>query len=121
MINSEIFSAVDRWYVRKDLEEIVDLYYNADSTAEGQFVENHIDFDTIQRANQIAQGDVELFFDYLQSECLQYCIDKGTDGYDYFMEEQKNDLSYSNITPFAFGQTEAVMNSIVKIATDGDK
>lgn len=119
-----IFSEIDRWYWQKDSDEIVNVYYNPQSNTGGQFVQNYISCDLILRANLVAKGDVNVFFDILQSDCKQYCIDNDTELHDEFANEQRTGL-FNGIKPFAIGDCNiddyGLMKNLVAIATKRNK
>lgn len=129
-----LYTTIDRWYLNHNSAEIVDLYYNPDSNAGGQYVENHISYDLIKESYINSEGDTDVFFDLLDSQCLQYCIDKGTDIYDWFddimrhldsgspkdivyVKSNPNDDAYYLTKPVLFDRDEEVMNRLVVIAT----
>lgn len=62
------------------------MYYNPDSTAGGQIVYNKIPFELIYQASE-RTDDVKEFFEYIDSECKQYLIDKGTPDFESNCEE----------------------------------
>ncbi|MDR1465385.1 MAG: hypothetical protein LBJ11_08825 [Oscillospiraceae bacterium] len=74
------YETEDKFYLDKESGIVRWLYYNPDSDAGGQYVENVPDFALIREA-----ADEEDFFDHIGSCCKQYLIDIGTDdfaGYD---------------------------------------
>lgn len=129
-----LYTTIDRWYLNHNSAEIVDLYYNPDSNAGGQYVENHISYDLIKESYINSEGDTDVFFDLLDSQCLQYCIDKGTDIYDWFddimrhsdngtsedityVKSNSDDDAYYLKKSVLFDRDEEVMNKLVVIAT----
>lgn len=70
------------FFVTPDKEEVVHLYFNPDSSAGGQYVENIFDFDLIKEALDSTKGISE-FFSYLEEGANQFLIDINTDGFAY--------------------------------------
>jgi hypothetical protein len=68
--------AEDKFYVDRENGIVRWLYYNPDSDAGGQYVENVFDYALIREAD-----DAEDFFDHIGSRCKQYLIDVGTDDF----------------------------------------
>lgn len=56
-----LYTTIDRWYLNHNSAEIVDLYYNPDSNAGGQYVENHISYDLIKESYINSEGDTDVF------------------------------------------------------------
>ena len=82
-LNMDIES-IDMYFVQND--EFIEMYYNPDSTAGGQVVYNQIPFELIHQASE-RTDDVKGFFEYIDSECKQYLIDKGTPDFESSCEE----------------------------------
>jgi hypothetical protein len=68
--------AEDKFYVDSESGTIRWLYYNPDSSAGGQYVENIFGFDLIREA-----AESNDFFDCIGERCKQYLIDVGTDDF----------------------------------------
>jgi hypothetical protein len=68
--------AADKFYLDNESGTIRWLYYNPDSDAGGQYVENVFDFDLIREV-----AEAEDFFDHIGGCCKQYLIDVGTDDF----------------------------------------
>jgi hypothetical protein len=83
--NGIVFSDVpcedeDKFYLDSENGIVRWLYYNPDSNAGGQYIENVFDFALIREA-----ADAEDFFDHVGEHCNQYLIDVGMNdfaGYD---------------------------------------
>lgn len=92
VIDPAFDSDVDEFYIDNENERITQLYYNPDSTAGGQWVENILTSDDILGHQNFNTQD---FFDLLECECTQYCHDIGSyDFHDYVkMFEGPSDFS----------------------------
>ena len=63
----------DKWYIRPNDNDVINIYYNPDSTAGGQFVETHYDFDSILENENLP---AEQYFEKLAENAgKQYLID----------------------------------------------
>ena len=69
----------DRFYVDEEKGEVTWLYFNPDSTAGGQFVENVVTFEQIIALKE--NEDYSVFFDKLGSEARQTLVDVGDDDF----------------------------------------
>lgn len=77
----------DLFYLRESQGSVQWIYYNPNSNAGGQYVENIIHFDDIlSAAKHETPAD---FFDCLGSDCKQWLIDIGTDGFEEYDRECK--------------------------------
>jgi hypothetical protein len=82
--------AEDKFYANRESDTIRWLYYNPDSSAGGQYVENIFGYDLIREA-----ADAEDFFGCIGERCKQYLIDIGTDyfpDYDELFETVPGDF-----------------------------
>ncbi|MDR1570273.1 MAG: hypothetical protein LBS72_07285 [Oscillospiraceae bacterium] len=83
--------AEDKFYLDRESGAVRWLYYNPDSDAGGQYVENVFDYDLIREA-----ADAENFFDQIGGCSKQYLIDVGTDdfaGYDEMFKTVPGDFN----------------------------
>ncbi|MDR2513592.1 MAG: hypothetical protein LBD02_00060 [Christensenellaceae bacterium] len=78
---TDVTEAEDKFYLDSKSGTVRWLYYNPDSIAGGQYVENIFGFDLIREA-----ADTEDFFDHIGSCCRQYLIDVDTDEFSYYDE-----------------------------------
>ena len=81
----------DKFYLDRESGTVRWLYYNPDSDAGGQYVENVFGYDLIREA-----ADAEDFFDQIGGCCKQYLIDVGTDdfaGYDEMFKTVPGDFN----------------------------
>ena len=69
----------DRFYVDEEKGEVTWLYFNPDSTAGGQFVENVVTFEQIIALKE--NEDYSVFFDKLGSEARQTLVDVGDEDF----------------------------------------
>ena len=69
----------DRFYVDEEKGEVTWLYFNPDSTAGGQFVENVVSIEQILALKE--NEDYSVFFDKLGSEAKQTLIDVGDEDF----------------------------------------
>lgn len=99
----------ESFHVRNDQEEVVWIYYNPDSDAGGQYVENIFRYDLILDAKRKTQNTDD-FFDYIHSECKQYLIDIGTE----YFDDYDTDKPYGKST-FSRSDRKA-MNKLVNLA-----
>ena len=83
---------LDRFYVNR--ESVDWIYYNPDSVAGGQFVHNTFDLDLLQSAMQ-RMTDVDDAFDYIGSQCEQYCVDVGTPAFDAYLRAVEEDEPFA--------------------------
>jgi len=68
----------DKFFINDD--SVTEVYYNPDAKKGGQLVYNEISFELIREAAKNTTSKTG-FFDYIQSGCRQYLIDKGTAEY----------------------------------------
>ena len=98
----------DKFYVDSDIGSVRWVYFNPDSNAGGQFVENNLTFDQIvEVAENYPQSE---FFDQLGSIARQYLIDIDTDGFAY--EARDHLTAPCQVT----GMSVASMTSLIEIA-----
>ena len=88
----------DLFYLREGQGSVKWIYYNPDSDAGGQYVENVIYYDDILKAAQ-HEAPFE-FFDCLGSDCKQWLIDIGTDGFAEYDRDFKEE-------PYSFKSADA--------------
>ncbi|MBQ9750792.1 MAG: hypothetical protein IJV87_09490, partial [Clostridia bacterium] len=69
----------DRFYVDEEKGEVTWLYFNPDSTAGGQFVENVVSIEQILALKD--NEDYSVFFDKLGSEARQFLVDVGDENF----------------------------------------
>ena len=69
----------DRFYVDEEKGEVTWLYFNPDSAAGGQFVENVVSIEQILALKE--NEDYSVFFDKLGSEARQFLIDVGDENF----------------------------------------
>lgn len=98
----------DVFFFNKDAETVYEIYYNPDSAAGGQFVQNSISFDLIRGAHEEANGNTEMFFDILQEEARQYLTDIGDDDFGSMLEWYKS-------PPDAVGYCADTMETLMKL------
>ena len=66
------------FFIDYEKNEVRWMYYNPDSTSNGQIVTNHLDFEDIVDIAKTYSRDYD-FFNHLQSSCRQYLADRGTE------------------------------------------
>lgn len=71
----------DAFFIDRDNESVIWMYYNPDSNARGQYVTNTLSFDEIQQAAR-EYDSTEDFFDYLGSIANQELADVGTEWFE---------------------------------------
>ena len=71
----------DAFFIDRDNESVIWMYYNPDSNAGGQYVTNTLSFDEIQQAAR-EYDSAEDFFDYLGSIANQELADVGTEWFE---------------------------------------
>lgn len=75
----EILASIDQtrdaFWVFPEERIAFEAYYNPDCNAGGQFVFCSFSFKTIMQAEEYADGNKDAFFDYLDTMCLQECVD----------------------------------------------
>ncbi|HHT7660394.1 TPA: N-6 DNA methylase [Streptococcus suis] len=71
----------DTFFIDRDNESVIWMYYNPDSNAGGQYVTNTLSFDEIQQAAR-EYDSTEDFFDYLGSIANQELADVGTEWFE---------------------------------------
>ena len=75
----EILASIDQtrdaFWVFPEERIAFEAYYNPDCNAGGQFVFTSFSFKTIMQAEEYADGNKDAFFDYLDTMCLQECVD----------------------------------------------
>ena len=71
----------DAFFIDRDNESVIWMYYNPDSNAGGQYVTNTLSFDEIQQAAR-EYDSTEDFFDYLGSIANQELADVGTEWFE---------------------------------------
>jgi hypothetical protein len=111
----------DKFYLDRENGVVRWLYYNPDSNAGGQYIENVFDFALIREA-----VEAEDFFDHVGEHCNQYLIDVGTNDFaDYdelfktvpcdfegYTEETKTALIAAASVDYAEGRVLITKNNI---------
>ena len=100
----------DAFFIDRDNESVIWMYYNPDSNAGGQYVTNTLSFDEIQQAAR-EYDSAEDFFDYLGSISNQKLADVGTE----WFEEAESQFSQQ---PDFTDCTKATMQSLVAAASE---
>ena len=100
----------DAFFIDRDNESVIWMYYNPDSNAGGQYVTNTLSFDEIQQAAR-EYDSTEDFFDYLGSISNQELADVGTE----WFEEAESQFSQQ---PDFTDCTKATMQSLVAAAAE---
>lgn len=100
----------DAFFVRPETETVDWMYYNPDSSAGGQYVINHVDYDVILEAAEL-NLPVQEFFDYLGSECRQELADIDTECFEAAEEEFRKEPTFA-------GCTEETMLALIKVAAE---
>ena len=100
----------DAFFIDRDNESVIWMYYNPDSNAGGQYVTNTLFFDEIQQAAR-EYDSAEDFFDYLGSISNQELADVGTE----WFEEAESQFSQQ---PDFTDCTKATMQSLVAAASE---
>ena len=102
----------DAFFIDRDNESVIWMYYNPDSNAGGQYVTNELSFDEIREAAQ-SHKSADDFFDYLGSIANQTLADVGTE----WFEEADNAFKQ---TPDLTGCTSATMEALLENAERSD-
>lgn len=100
----------DAFYIDRDNESVIWMYYNPDSNAGGQYVTNTLSFDEIQLAAR-EYDSAEDFFDYLGSIANQELADVGTE---WFVDAESQFSQQPDFTDC----TKATMQSLVAGASE---
>jgi hypothetical protein len=100
----------DKFYLHPDERRVTWVYYNSNSSAGGQYVYNEFNYRLIDHAAKYA--DTEEFFDYIGSECRQYLVDTGTDG---FAEADDN---FNNCECDFEGCTDKTRSALIRLALE---
>ena len=102
----------DAFYIDRDNESVIWMYYNPDSNAGGQYVTNTLSFDEIQQATR-EYDSAEDFFDYLGSIANQELADVGTE----WFEDAEREF---HKTPDLTDCTSATMEALIENAERAD-
>ena len=102
----------DAFFIDRDNESVIWMYYNPDSNAGGQYVTNTLSFDEIQQAAR-EYDSAEDFFDYLGSIANQELADVGTE---WFVDANRE----FHRTPDLTDCTSATMKALIKNAERTD-
>ena len=102
----------DAFFIDRDNESVIWMYYNPDSNAGGQYVTNTLSFDEIQQAAR-EYDSTEDFFDYLGSIANQELADVGTE----WFEDADREF---HRTPDLTDCTSATMETLIKNAERAD-
>ena len=100
----------DAFFIDRDNESVIWMYYNPDSNAGGQYVTNTLSFDEIQQAAR-EYDSAEDFFDYLGSIANQEFADVGTE---WFVDAESQFLEQPDFTDC----TKATMQSLVAAVSE---
>lgn len=117
--NSPLENKKDCYYLRNpeipEASDVLCIYYNPDSTSEGQFVVEYINRDLIKKASKEMKS-ISNFFEFLDSEAYTELVDKGTKDYDDMVElllckipdftkDNCSDVqAFSKLIEFAYGK-----------------
>ena len=102
----------DAFFIDRDNESVIWMYYNPDSNAGGQYVTNTLSFDEIQQA-ALEYNSAEDFFDYLGSIANQELADVGTE---WFVDADRE----FHRTPDLTDCTSATMEALIENAERTD-
>ena len=102
----------DAFFIDRDNESVIWIYYNPDSNAGGQYVTNTLSFDEIQQAAR-EYDSAEDFFDYLGSIANQELADVGTE---WFVDADRE----FHRTPDLTDCTSATMEALIENAERTD-
>ena len=102
----------DAFFIDRDNESVIWMYYNPDSNAGGQYVTNTLSFDDIQQAVR-KYDSAEDFFDYLGSIANQELADVGTE---WFVDADRE----FHRTPDLTDCTSATMEALIENAERTD-
>ena len=102
----------DAFFIDRDNESVIWMYYNPDSNAGGQYVTNTLSFDEIQQAAREYES-AEDFFDYLGSIANQELADVGTE----WFEDADREF---HRTPDLTDCTSATMEALIENAERTD-
>ena len=102
----------DAFFIDRDNESVIWMYYNPDSNAGGQYVTNTLSFDEIQQAAR-EYDSAEDFFDYLGSIANQELADIGTE----WFEDADREF---HRTPDLTDCTSATMEALIENAERTD-
>ena len=102
----------DAFFIDRDNESVIWMYYNPDSNAGGQYVTNTLSFDDIQQAVR-KYDSAEDFFDYLGSIANQKLADVGTE----WFEDADREF---HRTPDLTDCTSATMEALIENAERTD-
>lgn len=99
----------DRFFINPDNESVTWIYYNPDSDAGGQYVENIITFEQINNAAKMHSKPND-FFKNLEMEAKQFLGDLGTPEFKELDEIYHSELHNQE------GLTENVMNALIEVS-----
>ena len=102
----------DAFFINRENESVIWMYYNPDSNAGGQYVTNTLSFDEIQQAAR-EYDSAEEFFDYLGSIANQELADVGTE----WFEDAEREF---HKTPDLTDCTSATMEALIENAERAD-
>lgn len=98
----------DLFYIDKDSQEVMELFYNSDSACGGTVEHNYFSFRHILNNYLEADGNPDAFWEHLYDDYYQECLDVGTDAEAF--EQAKEEFS----KPTAFGgMREDTMKEII--------
>lgn len=98
----------DAFFIDDNAEEVIWIYYNPDSSAGGQFVENRITYRQVINAanNEVTDSG---FFEYLENICSQFLIDIDS-------PEFEGEKIWFSSEPDAVGLYDDTMDKLIKTA-----
>lgn len=97
----------DRFFINRENRTVDWLYFNPDSSAGGQYVENTVTFDQIKEASESCKN-AKSFFETLEMSATQHLGDVGTE---FFSEY---DEIYHSGQHTQEGRTSDVMNTLIQ-------
>ena len=74
------------FFIDYEKDEVRWMYYNPDSTSNGQIVTNHLYFEDIVESAKTYSKEID-FFNYLQNGCRQYLADRGTECFEAAVDD----------------------------------
>ena len=99
----------DYYFNDAERKEVVAVYYNPDAISGGQFVFEHITYELISKAKDVA-SDTDSFYEYLDENAYTELIDVGTEEYRTVLSE------YSDPNPDFIGRNEENMLQLIALA-----
>lgn len=115
-VKEDIYSQ-DRFYVNLEQDCVIWMYHNPDANSGDQFVSNIFDMDLLNEAlteKASPEYEIEDVYDFIGSECRQYCTDVGDYAYDIAKEKFESE-------PDSIGMTYQTVENIKLIFEAKDK